>query len=137
MMKPKKSILLVEDPAGAAPEVRCVLADLGLGDRVVSATSSETLRYLKIRRQQQPCVVLLIVNESDDDRLATLKTIKQDEQLRSVPVVVLGPSGNQRMVEESFGLGAAGYMAKTTDHSQFSATMRAFYEYWSLSEIPQ
>ncbi len=136
-MKPKKPILLVEDPAVNAPFAGGVLADLGFDDRVVSATTPETLTYLKAKNQQRPCVVVLSVDESSDDGLATLRSIKQDEHLRSIPVIVIGPSGDRRMVDESFGLGAAGYMARSPDRSEFSATMRTLYAYWSLSELPK
>ncbi|MEN6338285.1 MAG: response regulator, partial [Phycisphaerales bacterium] len=66
-----------------------------------------------------------------------LRTIKQDDQLKSIPVVVLGPSGDHDIVDESFELGAAGYMTKSPDTREFSATMRTLYEYWSLSELPK
>ena len=72
----------------------------------------EAITFLKTQREQRPCVVLLSVDESSEDGLATLRTIKQDDQLRSIPVVVLGPSGDSRMIDESFGLGAAGYMVQ-------------------------
>ena len=110
---------------------------LGIGDHVVSATMPEALTYLRSQGEQRPCVVLLSVDESSEDGLATLRTIKQDDQLRSIPVVVLGPSGDSRMIDESFGLGAAGYMAKSPDCREFSETMRMLYEYWSLSELPK
>jgi hypothetical protein len=41
------------------------------------------------------------------------------------------------MVDESFGLGAAGYMAKSSDHLEFAERMRTLHAYWSLSELPQ
>jgi len=137
MMRSRKPILLVEDAAADTRAAECTVADPGLGDRVVSATTPETLAYLKTRREQRPCVVLLTVDEDSDDQLATLRTIKQDEQLKSIPVVVLGPSGDSRIVDESFGLGAAGYMVKSLDHSELSATLRTLYQYWSLSELPR
>ena len=137
MIKTKRPILLVEDPASDSPAARQALTELDLEDRVISAPASEMLRYLKTERGRRPCVVLLTVDESSDDGLGTLKTIKQDEQLRSIPVVVLGPSGDSRIVNESFGLGAAGYMVKSPDRSELSATMRTLYEYWSLSELPK
>ncbi|HNS21894.1 MAG TPA: response regulator [Sedimentisphaerales bacterium] len=137
MTRPKRPILLVEDSTADTPGTRWALTDLGVADRVVSSTTPETLTYLKTQREQRPCVVLLAVDESSEDGLATLRTIKQDEQLRSIPVVVLGPSGNHDMVDKSFGLGAAGYMARSQDGREFSATMRTLYQYWSLSELPK
>jgi CheY-like chemotaxis protein len=130
-------ILLVEDSGAKTAVARHTLDDLGIGDHVVSADVPEALTYLKAPNEQRPCVVLLSVDESGDEGLAMLQTIKQDDQLRSIPVVVLGPSGDSRMVNESFGLGAAGYMVRSLDSLEFSETIRALYAYWNLSELPK
>jgi len=135
-MQPKKPMLLVESPEADMPATRRALDNLGIDERVLWTAVPEAFTYLKGHGQQRPCVVLLSVDESGD-RLATLRTIKQDDQLRSIPVVVLGPSGNRDMVDESFGLGAAGYMGKSEDSQELSATMRTLYQYWSLSELPK
>lgn len=136
-MHPKKPILLVEDPDAGMPIARDVLDELGIRDRVVSVAMPEALAYLKAQGLERPCVVLLSVGESGDDGLASLRTIKQDDQLRSIPVVVLGPSGDSDIINESFGLGAAGYMVKSPDHLEFSETMRTLCAYWNLSELPK
>jgi CheY-like chemotaxis protein len=136
-MQSKRPILLVEDPEAGEQVARRALDGLGVGNRIVSAAIPEAIPYLKNQAEQRPCVVLLSVDETAGDSLQTLRTIKQDDQLRCLPVVVLGPSGDNRMVDESFGLGAAGYMAKSPDYLEFSETMRTLCAYWSLSELPK
>jgi CheY-like chemotaxis protein len=136
-MQSKRPILLVEDPEAGEQVARRALDGLGIGNRIVSAAVPEAIPYLKNQAEQRPCVVLLSVDETTGVGLQTLRTIKQDDQLRSLPVVVLGPSGDNRMVDESFGLGAAGYMVKSPDYLEFSETMRTLCEYWSLSELPK
>lgn len=129
-------MLLVESPEADPSATSSALHHLAVAEQVVWTAVPEVFTYLKRHGEQRPCVVVLSVDESGD-RLATLRTIKQDEQLRSIPVVVLGPSGNRHIVEESFGLGAAGYMTKSSDTQELSETMRTVYEYWSLSELPK
>jgi len=137
-MQPKRPILLVEDPAADTPAAKPALDNLGMGDRVIcSATMPEALVHLKARTEQRPAVVLLSLDDAGGNGLATLRTIKADDQLRTIPVVVLGPSDDGRIVDESFGLGAAGYMVKSPNQREFSKTMRTLCEYWSLSELPK
>jgi len=137
-MQPKRPILLVEDPAAEAPAAKRALDDLGIGDHVIcSATMPEALVHLKAEPEQRPAVVLLSLHDSCREGLTTLRTIKSDEQLKAIPVVILGPAGDGRAIDESFGLGAAGYMVKSSDHHEFSQTLRTFCEYWSLSELPK
>lgn len=136
-MLSKKPILLVEDPEADMPVAREALDDLAICNRVVSAARSEAIRYLRGQQSQRPCVVLLSIDDSDADGLAMLRTIKQDEQLKSIPVVVLGPSGDDGLIDESFGLGAAGYMVKSPDSLEFHKTICTLHAYWNLSELPK
>lgn len=136
-MQAKKPILLVEDPDVDVPAARHALDELGIADHLISAATPEAIAYLKTQGKPRPCVVVLSVDEPGGDGLATLRTIKQDDQLRSIPVVVLGPSGDSQMIDESFGLGAAGYMSKSPDPLEFATAMRTLFEYWSLSELPK
>ena len=136
-MQPKKPILLVEDSEANTPVAKHALDELGISNRLISASVPEAMHYLRTPGEQRPGVVVLSVDDAGEDGLAALRTIKQDDQLRSIPVVVLGPSGDSRMIDESFGLGAAGYMTKSSDQLEFAATMRTLYEYWSLSELPK
>lgn len=135
-MQLSRPMLLVEGAEDDLSVTRSALGHLSAAERMTWAAVPEVFTYLKKHGDPRPCVVLLSVDDSGD-RLATLRTIKQDDQLRSIPVVVLGPSGNRHIVEESFGLGAAGYMAKSSDTEELSETMRTVYKYWSLSELPK
>lgn len=135
-MQLKKPILLVDGSEADMPATANALDHLDAGERVAWKAVPEAFIHLKGHGEERPCVVLLSVDESGD-RLETLRAIKQDDQLKSIPVVVLGPSSDRRIVDESFGLGAAGYMARSTDAEDLSETMRMLYRYWSLSELPK
>ena len=133
----KKPILLVEAPSVESPLARRIFDELGIGDRLIcSAAVSEALAYLKDGSSERPCIILLGVDGPGADGLAALRTIKQDEHLQSIPVIVLGPAGDSRMVDESFGLGAAGYIPRLPDYTRFAATIRTLHKYWTLNELP-
>ena len=80
---------------------------------------------------------MLSVGESERDNLDLLKTIKADERLQSIPVVVLAASDDVHTVNESFTLGAAGYMVKSGDGAEFAEKVRMIQTYWNLSELPR
>lgn len=137
-MRRERSILLLEGCKAVAPTARQILDAMGVSSELMCAAAApETLNYLKTHAAEQPCVVLLEVDGSAGDGLATLRTLKEDERLRSIPVVVLGPSGDARMVNESFGLGAAGYIPKLPDSHELAGAVRTVCEYWALSELPR
>lgn len=136
-MRRNRPILLLEERRLDAPTAGQALDALGMGGRVIcSAAAPETVTYLRTQTAAKPCVVLLEVDGLTGDGMATLRTIKADEQLRSIPVIVLGPSGDVETVNESFGLGAAGYMAKSPDYRELAGAFRTICDYWTLSELP-
>ena len=131
-----KPILLLEVPSADLPLARRAFDELGVGDKLVSSAASEALAYLRDGSSERPCIILLGVEGRGVDELAALRTIKQDKELQSIPVIVLGPAGDSHMVDESFKLGAAGYMARLADSTRFASAIRALYTYWTLNELP-
>jgi DNA-binding response OmpR family regulator len=65
-----------------------------------------------------------------------LKVIKQDDELKRIPVIVLTTSKDELDRVNSFDLGVAGYMIKPVDYMQFVEVVRAINMYWTLSELP-
>jgi DNA-binding NarL/FixJ family response regulator len=65
-----------------------------------------------------------------------LKTIKTDEALKKIPVVVLTTSKDEHDIAESFKLGVAGYMVKSVDYESSVETIKTIVLYWILSELP-
>jgi CheY-like chemotaxis protein len=68
--------------------------------------------------------------------LEFLQVVKQDLELRRIPVVVLTSSREEQDRVESFDLGVAGYMLKPVDYQQFVEIVRAIDLYWTLSQLP-
>jgi len=136
-MSRTKPILLVENSQPEGPTVRQALDELGVGDRVVhSATAVEALEYLNDATSAKPAVMLVDVSRRDADGFEVLRTVKTDEQLKSIPVIAVAPSSDAQIINESFGLGAAGYVVKSPELGEFVEAVRAVHAYWTLSESP-
>jgi CheY-like chemotaxis protein len=69
--------------------------------------------------------------------LEFLQTIKSDHELKSIPVVILSSSNENREKQACFQLSAAGYMVKPVDYTQFVNVINTIHLYWTLSEFPQ
>ena len=117
--------------------VREALSELGISDSVVYIRGAHAaLAHLGKPREAVPCVVLLSIDDIGGDGLDTLKVLKADKRLARVPVVVLASSNDVRLVNESFALGAAGYMVEPGDSRELAEAIRMIHQYWSLSEVP-
>ena len=136
-MRNSKPILLVEDDDVDVMTVRRAFKDLKVTNQLVSTgNGEEALEYLKSRSNTKPGVILLDLNMPKMNGIEFLKTVKTDEALKKIPVVVLTTSGAEQDVAESFNFGAAGYMVKSVDYMKFVDIIKTIDMYWSLSELP-
>ncbi len=136
-MKELRPILLVEnDPVQAkaierafeALEVRCPC--------VHSADGKEALVYLRHQNEEKPWLILLSLDLPGMTGVEFLEVVKSDEVLKTIPVVLLTTSSHQNDITQSFELGAAGYMIKTSEYEGLLETLRTIAQYWSLCERP-
>jgi CheY-like chemotaxis protein len=96
----------------------------------------DALNYLEDDPNDKPCIILLDLNMPIMNGFESLKTVKDDDRFRYIPVVVLTTSDEQQDKLNSFNFGFAGYMAKPVDHLQFVEVMRSIDAYWTISEMP-
>ena len=132
-----KPILLIEDDGASGPTVRAALGELGVSHGVVHVTNAdEALAFLRTEAPHMPSIIFLDGSQKETNGLDVLKAVKRDEKLRSIPVITLAPSGDASIINESFELGAAGYVVKSQNHKDFVEAVRAVHQYWMLSEVP-
>ena len=85
---------------------------------------------------QHPKVVLLDLKLPKVDGLEVLRAIKTDERTRTIPVVVMTSSQEQRDVVDSYHLGVNSYVVKPVDFDQFSKAVTELGCYWLLLHPP-
>ena len=136
-MKNTKPVLLVEDDSIDALTVKRALQDLGVKTLLIRSTNGEeALQYLRDDANEKPCIILLDLNMPKMNGIEFLRIVKADEKLKTIPVIVLTTSKEDRDVIDSFELSVAGYMIKPVDYQQFVETMRTLQMYWTLSRLP-
>jgi CheY-like chemotaxis protein len=132
------SILLVEDSDEDYMAFTRALNDTAVTVSLPRCTrGEEALDYLYRRgrfadpaQAPRPALVLLDLNLPGMDGRELLTMIKGDEQLKSIPVVVVTTSRNPRDVEWCYQHGANSYQVKAIGYQQFKDTMRLLVEYW-------
>jgi len=137
-------ILLVEDsPADAHLTEIAITENRILADVHTVGDGVEAFEFL--RRQgarfadaPRPDLILLDLNMPRMDGRKFLDAIKQDPDLRNIPVVVLTTSDVERDVASSYDLGAAGYITKPVAIDQFMTAIRELGDYWfALVRLPR
>lgn len=80
----------------------------------------------------KPRLVLLDLKLPKVNGLEVLRAIKSDERTRTIPVVVLTSSSENRDIAEAYQLGVNSYIVKPVDFKQFDDAIRQVGLYWML-----
>jgi CheY-like chemotaxis protein len=81
-------------------------------------------------------LVLLDLNMPRMNGIEFLRAVRADASLRSLPVVVLTTSNDERDKVDAYNLNVAGYLLKPVTFADFVDLMAALNKYWMLVEMP-
>jgi CheY-like chemotaxis protein len=79
-----------------------------------------------------PKVILLDLKLPKVDGLEVLRRLKGDPRTRSIPVIMLTSSGEERDIVKSYDLGVNSYIVKPVDFQQFTEAVRQLGLYWMV-----
>lgn len=128
-------ILLVEDNPGDVRLTREALKEAKVINNLnVIKDGMEALAYLRkegpYAAAPRPHLILLDLNLPKRDGREVLATIKADEKLKRIPVVVLTTSQDEQDVLKSYNLHANCYITKPVDLDQFIRVVRSIEDFW-------
>ena len=137
-------ILLVEDNPNDVELILHVFRWCNLSDQVHVAWDGEEAidfifgsgAYTGRDTQKKPKVILLDLKLPKIDGLEVLRRIKDDPRTRTIPVVVLTSSKEERDVVESYILGVNSYIVKPVKFDEFANVIRDLGLYWRFVNVP-
>lgn len=132
----KRSIIVVEDSDEDFYALRRALLKADVKNPILRfSRGEEALVHLNVGGLDAPAFVILDLNLPGLDGREVLSSLKSDEGLRSIPVVVLTTSDNPTDIESCYRSGANSYHLKVIDFSEFLETVRAIASYWLESAL--
>ena len=137
-------ILLVEDNPRDVEMTLRALKKRNLANSVhVAKDGAEALDFLFAtgahaarNPKHTPKVVLLDLKLPKVSGLEVLKKLKSDERTRTIPVVVLTSSQEEKDMVESYRLGVNSYIVKPVDFDKFVEAVGEIGLYWLLVNRP-
>ena len=137
------NILLVEDDEVDVMNVNRAFKKYKITNPLyIAGNGIEALEMLRSQNGQSPQVpktrrlVLLDLNMPKMNGLEFLHEIRQDEDLKRTPVIVLTTSDEDKDRIEAYNLNVAGYILKPVTFVNFAEVMVALNKYWALCEMP-
>jgi two-component system, chemotaxis family, response regulator Rcp1 len=136
-------ILLVEDNPGDVELTRAALRRGKVRNTLhVAEDGEEAMAFLRRegawRDAPRPDVILLDLNLPRMDGREVLEAVKQDPELRAIPVVVLTTSSGEEDIIRSYNLHANCYITKPVDLDRFIDVVRSIEDFWlSVVKLPE
>ena len=128
-------ILLVEDNAGDVRLTKEALRDAKVCNSLsVVGDGIEAIAYLRGGKQYgqagYPDLILLDLNLPRMNGFEVLDAIKEDPDLKRIPVVVLTTSEAEQDIIRSYNLYANAYVTKPVDLEQFMKVIKSIEGFW-------
>ncbi|MBL8950589.1 MAG: response regulator [Myxococcaceae bacterium] len=133
-MAAQVAILLIEDNDEDAELMQRALKKHNLtGNLVRLGDGAAALDwFFSDPSKPMPQVVLLDLKLPKVDGMAVLKELKARDVTKTVPVVMLTSSKEERDLREAYRLGANSYIVKPVEFDQFISAVEQLGRYWVL-----
>lgn len=135
-----KKILLVEDNSKDVELTKRALLKANIcNDLNVVTDGVEAIEYLlgsDISSAELPVVVLLDLKLPRIDGLEVLRQVRSNERTRTLPVVILTSSNEEKDIIQSYNLGANSYIRKPVKFNDFADAIKQLGLYWLVLNQP-
>ena len=143
MITELRRILLAEDSANDVELTLAALSEYHLANQVdIVRDGVETLEYLSRRGEYagrasgNPALIMLDLKMPRVSGLEVLEQVKNDPNLRAIPVVMLTSSREEGDLIRSYELGANAYVVKPVDFAEFMGAVRQLGGFWAVVNEP-
>jgi CheY-like chemotaxis protein len=136
MMREEIFILIAEDDADDRFLLQAAFEENGFTDRLHFVENGvEVLEYLNSldageNDKKFPRFILLDLNMPKKDGREVLKELKQNPDLKKIPVVIFSTTNNEQEMRRCYELGANSYITKPNSFESLLKTVAALRSYW-------
>ncbi len=128
-------ILLVEDSRGDIGLIEEVFEEAKIRNNLhIAEDGEEAILFLNKEGQfldaPRPDIILLDLNLPKKDGREVLQEVKEDDNLKNIPIVVLTTSKAEEDVLKSYNLHANAYITKPVDFDQFIKVIKCIEDFW-------
>jgi CheY-like chemotaxis protein len=127
------NILLIEDDAIEVMKFNRVLKTLGANHKIIEANNGEDALAVLKEKEIIPDIIFLDMTKISG--IEFLEILKNDEQLRYIPSIILSTSSNHKDILECYKIGIAGYVIKPLKYDDYLERIKRMLDYWSINEL--
>jgi CheY-like chemotaxis protein len=138
----EQPILLVDDSPDDIMIAKRAIKECDIRNKVyVTYDGDEAIQFLRKEGNYKDVptlgLVILDLNMPKVDGFEVLETIKGDDKLKSIPIIVLTSSSRPEDIERAYQLGCNSFIVKPLSFEDFIEAMMEIKRYWlDLSKLP-
>ncbi len=134
-MAKKLRILLIEDNLIEIMKMKRSISFLKLEHSVQEAKNGEEALKILEDKSNLPDLILLDLNMPKISGIEFLAIMRDNEDLKHIPTVILTTSDNQKDLFECYRLGVSGYILKPLKYDDYVEKIKNVLAYWSVNEL--
>ena len=138
------TIIMVEDDEGHARLIERNIRRSGVNNEIVPfANGTDAVRYLfgadgtGLAQKGNALLILLDLNLPDMTGIDILRRVKENENLKCAPVVVLTTTDDSHEIKRCYELGCNVYITKPVNYENFANAIRQLGLFFSVIQVPQ
>jgi len=142
-MKKEVNILIAEDDMGHAALISKNLKRSGISNSILHfKDGQEVLDFLFCtgtsthRKSGESYLLLLDIRMPKVDGVEVLRRIKEDRELRKMPVIMITTTDDPREIEKCHIYGCSNYITKPIDYEKFVESIKKLGYFLMVVEIP-
>ncbi len=144
MMKKEVIILIAEDDMGHAKLIEKNLQRAGVLNGILHFRDGQEILDFLFQKGEGPhrkigaaYLLLLDIRMPKVDGVEVLKKIREDKELRKMPVIMLTTTSDPREVENCHAFGCNNYIVKPVDYDDFVDAIRKLGLFLMVVEVPK
>lgn len=137
-------VLLAEDDMGHASLIQKNLRRSGISNEVVHFLDGEEVLNFLFRKGDGPhresgipYLLLLDIRMPKINGIEVLTQIKEDAELKKLPVIMLTTTNDPREIEKCHALGCSNYISKPVEYEKFTETIQQLGLFLKIVQIPK
>ncbi|MGA2749941.1 MAG: response regulator [Verrucomicrobiota bacterium] len=136
-------ILIADDDLGHVRLIEKNLSRAGLHNPIERFENGQAIldflfgRGARKRGHEASYLLLLDIRMPQVDGVEVLRQIKEDPELRKIPVIMLTTTDDPREVERCHALGCSNYVVKPVDYGKFAEAIKQVGLFIALVQVPE
>ena len=128
-------ILFIEDDKIETMKMQRTVSKLQVKHKITEVNNGEKALEILKTSSRLPDIILLDLNMPRMNGIEFLKILKQDENYKYLPTIILTTSQNRADLLECYRIGIAGYIIKPLKYQDYEGKIQKVFSYWEVNEL--